>query len=226
MSIDLTGYDYSSTTPTFSVSNLVGSLMKRLKPLLGIFAVFMMSHAPSNRLAAEATDVEPAVKIHLEEGDSLRAFRVEKVAGAEEDGVEPGQVLCYRCRYGSSPMVLVFAQQNSEDLLKLTKQMDQWIESYEVEKMRGLVTFFGTESPELIKAAEELAGQLGQSAVPIVVAEDAMQGPIGYRLSKEDEITVVIAVDSQIATTLVGTADKIDLEAIAANVKSMLSLQE
>ncbi|MFN5949118.1 MAG: hypothetical protein ACK43N_11540, partial [Pirellulaceae bacterium] len=44
----------------------------------------------------------------LQSGDALGAFTVQKVGGATEDGVEVGESLCYRCKFQSRPMVLVF----------------------------------------------------------------------------------------------------------------------
>ena len=36
-------------------------------------------------------------------GDSIGAFNVTKLCGAEDDGVEAGKTLCYRCKNGKRP---------------------------------------------------------------------------------------------------------------------------
>ena len=53
---------------------------------------------------------QPTDKTPLQQGDSVGVFYVTKVAGATNDGVAPGEQLCYRCRYGSSPIIMVFAR--------------------------------------------------------------------------------------------------------------------
>ena len=54
-------------------------------------------------------------------GEMVGAFTVTKVAGNAEDGVTDGKTLCYRCKMGSRPVVMVFARSADEKLAKFVK---------------------------------------------------------------------------------------------------------
>ena len=43
-------------------------------------------------------------------GERVGAFTVTKVTGNPDDGVEDGKKLCYRCKMGQRPVVMVFAR--------------------------------------------------------------------------------------------------------------------
>ena len=43
-------------------------------------------------------------------GEPVGAFTVTKVTGNPDDGVEDGKTLCYRCKMGQRPVVMVFAR--------------------------------------------------------------------------------------------------------------------
>ena len=47
-------------------------------------------------------------KSGLQVGERIGAFYVTKLAGAEDDGVAVGKNLCYRCKNGGRPQVMVF----------------------------------------------------------------------------------------------------------------------
>ncbi len=69
-----------------------------------LFLGSVLSAALFCGLASAADKAEECLK----QGDPIGAFYVTKVAGADEDGVPVGEELCYRCKYGSRPMVMVF----------------------------------------------------------------------------------------------------------------------
>ncbi|MEM6779707.1 MAG: hypothetical protein AAF670_18775 [Planctomycetota bacterium] len=156
-------------------------------------------------------------------GDPIDAFYVTKVAGAEDDGIDEGESLCYRCRYGSRPMVMVFAQQTGQKVTELVKQIDSAVADNADAQLRGLVTMFGAETARLTDSATKLAGQADPQNVPIVVSKDSEAGPSSYRLNQDVEITVVVASDSQVVARHEFSADSLDVAAVMSEVKSMLN---
>src|SRR6056300_1510235 len=58
-------------------------------------------------------------------GESVGAFIVTKVAGNAEDGVADGKALCYRCKMGARPVVMVFARSGDASLAKLVKKIEE-----------------------------------------------------------------------------------------------------
>lgn len=71
------------------------------------------------------------VKSGLGEGEMIGAFTVTKCAGAEDDQVAVGETLCYRCKNGSRPQVIVFTRSTDEKLVKLVQQLDEQLQKHE-----------------------------------------------------------------------------------------------
>src|SRR5690606_15066760 len=65
-----------------------------------------------------------AIKSGLQPGVNVPPFYVTKCAGAEEDGVAEGKNLCYRCRNGSKPQVMVFTRSNDPKVAELVSKLD------------------------------------------------------------------------------------------------------
>ena len=61
------------------------------------------------------------LKSGLKEGDAIGAFDVTKCAGAAEDKVEVGANLCYRCKNGRRPQVMVFTGGSDAKVVALVK---------------------------------------------------------------------------------------------------------
>ncbi|QDT08050.1 hypothetical protein K227x_64800 [Rubripirellula lacrimiformis] len=186
---------------------------------LWVSAVWFITGSLTTPVAHAIESVPPT---GLKTGDPIGAFRVLKVGGALDDGVEPGADLCYRCRYGSSPMVLVFARKTGPKAVELVRKLDAAIESNESSRLRGLVTFLGDNATETRSAADQFLDQSQAKLVPIVVAEDLQHGPIGYRIDDQDDVTIVVAQDSQVVTTFQFAAAEIDPSMVLRAVAKML----
>jgi hypothetical protein len=159
----------------------------------------------------------------LRQGDSIGVFYVTKVAGADDDGVEPGEDLCYRCRYGSRPIVMIFARQTDGKVTELVKAVDAAVAENEAAGLRGLLTLMGEDAVGLKATASEIAKQGNVKHVPLAVAKDTQTGPINYKLSDDAPVTIVLAKDSQVVTTHTFAADAIDVAAVMQEVQQMLN---
>lgn len=157
----------------------------------------------------------------LNPGDSVGAFRVTKIGGAIDDGVSVGEDLCYRCRYGSRPMVLIFARQNGPGLRRLAERIDGAIDAGQEAHLRGLLTFIGDEPTKLTNTATKFLSQCPVRSLPVAVAAEAMTGPVGYRIAPTAPVTVIIANDSQVVESTVFSIDAIDADAIMDTVATM-----
>ena len=159
----------------------------------------------------------------LKQGDAIGAFYVTKVAGADDDGVELGDSLCYRCRYGSSPMVMIFARQTGEKLTRLVKELDSAVAENQEFKLRGLLTLMGDDAAVLKGVGKEIVAAAGARMVPVVIADDIQTGPLNYRLRSDVEVTIVVAKDSQVVATYDSAESQIDLSAVMLELKQLLN---
>jgi len=158
----------------------------------------------------------------LKTGDPVGVFYVTKVGGALEDGVEPGQVLCYRCRYGSSPMVMVFVRQTDGKGVQLVEQLDAAVSRNERSRLRGLVTLLGNGVGRLKERASRVATRGRVRKVPVVVAKEPETGPINYKLPQDAAVTIVVAKDSQVVKVYTSTTTNIPVDSVIKEVESIL----
>ena len=158
----------------------------------------------------------------LKQGDAVGVFYVTKVAGAEDDGVVPGEHLCYRCRYGSRPLVMVFARRTGGRLTELVRRLDRAVATNQDSSLKGLVTFVGEDATELKQSAASVAANAEVKKVPLVVAQEPKTGPVNYKLSADAAITIVVAKDSQVVHTHTYDVDKIDVAEVMTEVEQIL----
>ncbi|MGV3484204.1 MAG: hypothetical protein ACO1RT_07290, partial [Planctomycetaceae bacterium] len=128
-------------------------------------------------------------KESLKQGDSIGAFYVTKVAGAADDGVETGEELCYRCKYGQRPMVMIFTRKGGAKVNELVGQLDKAVTTHKDAQLKGLVTILGDDQSTLKSQATTIAKESGAKNVPVVVAADSETGPESYRISPTADVT-------------------------------------
>ena len=159
----------------------------------------------------------------LEKGESCGAFYVTKVAGADEDGVEVGKKLCYRCKFQSRPMVLVFSRTDNEQVGKLAKKLDEALVKYEDKQLRALVSMLGKDAAALEAAGKKFAAANSLKHVPVAVPEDGEKGPVSYKIPADAGVTVVIAKEGEVIANHVFAADKVDIDAVLKDVEKLVN---
>ncbi|WP_182864755.1 hypothetical protein [Stieleria mannarensis] len=193
--------------------------MSRLMLPLAVFGLLVCSVVS----AEESAKKKKAAK-GLKAGDAIGAFYVTKVCGAEDDGVEQGEKLCYRCKYGSRPMVMVFARDTGGKLNELVKEIDAAVKANEDAKLKGFVTLMGKDADALKDVATKVAETSGATAVPVVIANDHETGPSNYKIDEKAAVTVVIANDSKVvAARKFNKADKVNVAAVMKAVNKAIN---
>jgi len=184
--------------------------------------LFLGSVLTAALLAGVAIAAEPAAS-GLKQGDPIGAFYVTKVGGAPDDGVKSGQELCYRCKYGQRPMVMVFTRKGGEKVTQLVTELDKAVAAKADAQLRGFVTVMGEDESSLKASAEQIAKSSGSKMVPVAVATDSENGPANYRLDPSAEVTVIVASDGQVVASHAFAADSIDVAAVMKEVEQMLN---
>jgi len=125
-------------------------------------------------------------------GDEVGAFDVVKVAGATDDGVKVGDELCYRCKLGARPTVMVFARKADAALAKLVKELDTVVAHNKDKKFSSFVTLLGADADKLKADGEKVVSDSKAENVAVVVAKDHNDGPADYKIDPKAEVTVLI----------------------------------
>ena len=165
-------------------------------------------------------------KSGLQVGDTIGAFDVVKVAGADDDGVKNGTALCYRCRYGAKPVAVVFARKSTPALLTLVKQLDQAVASNGEKQLKSFVNFLGADQPQAEALAKAIAGAARAKKVALVVPVDFANGPSELGISPEAEVTVMLYKGGQIVSNhsyAAGTFNPDSVTEIMADLPKILN---
>lgn len=168
--------------------------------------------------------VAEEVKSGLAVGKSINPFYVTKTAGAEEDGVAYGENLCYRCKNGSRPQVMVFTRSTDEKVVALVKQLDAQIQKHEEAQLRAFVNMLGESKDAAAQSVKKLASASEAKNVPFVVPNEFENGPEDYGISPKAELTVIIANEAKVvANYAVNSAKDLNVKAVLGDIEKMLN---
>lgn len=165
------------------------------------------------------------VKSGLQTGSKIGAFNVMKCAGADEDGVKVGDELCYRCRYGSRPQVMVFTRTTNGQVAELAKKLNSAVADNEDKKLSAFINVLGTDKSAAEKSAKALAAEAKTDKVPVVVPVESENGPADYGINPDAEVTVIVALRGTVVASEGFAPGKFNTEAVATvldDVKSVL----
>ncbi len=187
--------------------------MKRLMSLAIAVAVLFSGAAVAEEL-----------KSGLEEGTGIGAFYVTKCAGAEEDGVAVGKNLCYRCKNGARPQVMVFTRSTDDKVVSLVKKLDAQIKKNEEAQLRAFVNMLGDSKDAASDSVKKLAATTKAENVPFVVPNEFENGPEDYGINAKADVTIIIANESKVvANHAVASAKDLDVSAVLSDLKKMLN---
>ena len=159
-------------------------------------------------------------------GERVGAFTVTKVAGNADDGVADGKTLCYRCKMGQRPVVMVFARSGDEKLAKLVKKIEEEVEEHQAEKLAAFVNMIGTDPETLKKATADFVAKNGIKRVAFVVPKDAKDGPPDFKIAPDADVTVVCYKAGEVTANHAFAKGQLSDDKIAAVVAASCKLVE
>ena len=176
-----------------------------MKKLLAVLSV-----ACCATVAAWAEDKADCLK----EGEAVKAFYVTDVTGPSA-----GEKLCYRCKYGSRPVVSIFTKQMNDKVAKLTKNIDDQVGANKDAKMAAFVVVL-TEDPEGQNDALKTVASTQKIANTPITTFDGLSGPPEYKIAKDADTTIMMWVDGKVKVNESLKASDLTDEKIAALTKS------
>jgi hypothetical protein len=145
-------------------------------------------------------------------------------AGAEEDGVAIGDNLCYRCRNGARPQVMVFTRSTDEKIVALIKNLDKAVASNSDKQLRAFVNLLGEDKDALQAEAKKVAKTSQAKNVPFVVPNEFENGPDNYGLNAKAAITIIVANNGQVtASHAVTSAEELKVDEILKDVQKIVN---
>lgn len=163
------------------------------------------------------------LKSGLQPGKFIGPFYVTKCGGADEDGVKVGDNLCYRCKYGGRPQVMVFARSSDEKVMKLVQGLDAAVKTNSKSNLRAFVNLIGKDEDALTEEAKKLAKSSKSANVPVVVPNENENGPNDYGINPDAAVTVILAGGGEVrANHAVATTKDLNVKAILADIKKIV----
>ena len=190
-----------------------------MKSLISLSVALALAAGASLAIAAE-------IKSGLEPGAVIGAFDVLKCAGATDDGVKVGAQLCYRCKYGTRPMVMVFARTPGEPVAKLAQELDSAVAKNSDKQLKAFVNLLGSDREQMEAAAKELGTKNKLANVPVVVPVEFENGPDNYGINPKADVTVIVAKGGKVTANHAfakGELNEKSIEKILAEVPKLVA---
>ena len=141
-------------------------------------------------------------------GATIHSFFVRAVTGPHRN-----RSVCYVCRYGSRPVVMVFVQKVDRKLPALLKAVDRIVDKNRVTGLRSFGVLVTDESSRAVPILQTMAFD-ERIRMPLTAATTAVAGPGGNRLHEDAATTVVLYREQKAVTNLAFKLGKLDDEAI------------
>lgn len=181
-----------------------------MKKLIGAAAVCML--AAGIVFAGE-------LKSGLPVGDKVPAFNVRDITGPNK-----GDTLCYRCKYGSRPVVTVFTREINDSVTELVSKIDGVVGKNKDAKMAAFVVVITEDADKVEKQLEAIAKDKEIKNVPLTIIEGTT-GPENYKLSKDAAVTVMMWNESTVKVNEAydkATLDAKTIEKLVGETKKIL----
>lgn len=159
-------------------------------------------------------------------GERVGAFTVTKVAGNADDGVDAGKTLCYRCKMGNRPVVMVFARSADETLAKFLKKLEEEIAEHQETKLTAFVNMIGTDEESLKKDAAAFVASHGLTKVAFVVPTQSKDGPEDFKIAPDADLTVVCYREGEVKANHAFAAGGLNDASIDAIVAASCKMAE
>ncbi|MDX1963291.1 MAG: hypothetical protein SFX18_09070 [Pirellulales bacterium] len=147
-------------------------------------------------------------------GEEVGAYEVTKCAGNSDDGVSEGDKLCYRCKMGNRPVVMIFSRQADAKVGKLLTQLDKVVAENTEKKLASFVNLIGDDVEKNKTAMSKMLTDGKVNHIAVVVPDDQQNGPAEYKIAPEAAVTVLIYKGGVVAANHAVTADGLNDEAI------------
>ena len=175
-------------------------------------------------VAGSSMTMAEETKSGLQTGEMIGAFYVTKLAGAEEDGVSVGKNLCYRCKNGGRPQVIIFTRSGGEQVVYLIQKLDKAIAANEDKQLRTFVNYLADDKADAKAAAEKLATTAKVTNVPFVLPNEFENGPADYGINPKAEVTVILAKGGEVkANYAAASAKDLKASAVIEDLKKILN---
>ena len=160
-----------------------------------ILTVVVWTVAPLSDSLRAADAPSAALKSGPEVGSTVHAFFVRAVTGPHQS-----RSVCYVCRYGARPVVMIFLQGVDPNTPKLLKSVDRIVDAGRVEGARSFGVLVTDESARVVPILQTMAFD-EKIELPLTAATSAVAGATCHNLHPDATTTVVLYREQKVVAT-------------------------
>ncbi len=195
--------------------------------LVAIFwAAWIAWFPPAGRLAPIYGDDSPAAKSSsteplqsgLQTGDKVHTFYVRAITGPLKN-----KSVCYVCRNGDRPVVMIFVRRTTPQLKKLLKRVDTEIDEHRAAGLRGFGVFLPGDGNELLPQVQTLAFD-EKINLPLTIAAAPSDGSAGGTIHSDAAVTVILYRDLTVTANYAYRADELsdaEIDRVVAGIRKL-----
>ncbi len=128
-------------------------------------------------------------------GATVHQFFVRAVTGPHRN-----RSICYVCRYGDRPVVMVFLQGVDPNVAKLLKVIDQAADAGRAEGIRSFGVLVSDDSGKVVSTLQTMAFD-EKIELPLTAATTAIAGPSCHNLHPDATTTIVLYRNQKVVST-------------------------
>lgn len=170
----------------------------------------------SNETSFVGSRIESGLKV----GEKVPQFYVRAVSGAHQN-----KSVCYVCRNGDRPVVMLIARDMTPELTLLLQKVDALVDQNRASGLRSFGVFLPQEGKELFPKVQTLAFNASLS-IPLTIATTATEGPSGQEIHPDASLTVILYRDQTVMANFAYRAGQLDARSIDAILKSTRELAD
>lgn len=180
-----------------------------------IAALFVLSLAGNVR-SAEKSSRKP-LRSGPKPGDSVPSFYTRAVTGPLAN-----KSVCYVCRNGDRPVVMLLMRRIGRDMKPLLTKVDKIVDGNRASGLRGFGVLIDDNSRKATSAVQTFAFN-NKIQLPLTVSGRAIAGAGGHKLHKDAALTVVLYRRQKVVRTWSFRAGEIKPADVAAIAKRLAS---
>ena len=196
--------------------------------LMGILLIVLTLQGPQARgekTSASATanptsKVEPRRSLQSgpKVGSTIHQFFVRAVTGPHRN-----RSVCYVCRYGSRPVVMVLIQKSDPKIATLLKSLDAIVDDNRVSGLRSFGVLVTDESARAVPILQTMAFD-EKIRMPLTAATTAIAGSSCHNLHEDAATTVILYRDQQAVKNFAFEKGEISKRSILPLIESVEQL--
>jgi len=165
-------------------------------------------------------ELKSGLQIGLRVGDKVPTFYVRAITGPLKN-----KSVCYVCRNGDRPVVMLFVRQITPELKMLLKKIDDEVDGHRAAGLRSFAVFVAGDGKELLPQVQTLAFD-EKINLPLTIAAAPSDGSAGRSIHPDAAVTIILYRDQTVTANFAFRADELQAEQIATVVKGIRALAD